>query len=100
MRKRRQFLNGAKYLIAPAFLTLIVSILIALSNRVSPLPWNPLFVIFVGFLGFIIFVTLGSALIWIDTSWGTPFHRQQMPYEPDDNTVVRVVTLMSELSPI
>jgi hypothetical protein len=92
MRKKRYFISGARFFMTLGLLSLIGSITIALSNRVNPLPWNPSLVIGFGILGFIVFIALGAVLMWFDTSWVTPLLRQQMPFEPDDDTVVRVVT--------
>ena len=35
-------------------------------------------------------------MVWYDTSWATPLHRDQQPYTPDRDTVTRV--LVSDVS--
>ncbi len=91
MRKKRYFISGARLFFVFGFLSLIGSIILAYTNNITPLPWSPSIVILGGFAGFICFITLGSALMWFDTSWVTRLHRHHMPYTPDRNSIARVV---------
>jgi hypothetical protein len=85
-------MSGGKALIGLGFLSLIGSVVIAYSNNIFTLPWSPSLVLASGTLIFIACSMIGSALIWFDTSWMTPLHRQQMPYTPDRDTIARVLT--------
>jgi hypothetical protein len=91
MRRNRYFVAAGKFFIGMAFVVLIGSIVIAYQNNFAPIPWDPIWLIGVGFSLFIGLIIFGSAMVWYDTSWATRLHRDQQPYTPDRDTVVRVV---------
>lgn len=92
MKKNRYFKAGGKLLFGLAFAFLSGSIIIAYINNFILLPWSPSLVIGTGFLSFILLITFGSVLLWFDTSWVTPRHRDMVAYTPDKDTIARVVT--------
>ncbi len=89
-------MSGAKLLISIGFVILVGSILLVLYNDIQPLPWNVSLILPLVMVVFMMFIIVGSGLMWFDTSWVTRSNRQQQPYEPDDNTVVRVVKTDNE----
>jgi len=91
MRTKRYFMSGGIVVISSGFLILILTVILSLFNRIHLLPWDPMFAIPIALILFMMCISIGSALIWFDTSWVTRLHRHQQPYEPDDDTIVRVV---------
>lgn len=96
MRRNRYFIAAGKFFITMAFVVLIGSMVLAYQNNFGPIPWDPIWLVGVGFFSFIILLLFGAAMVWFDTSWATALHRDQQPYTPDRETVVRV--LVSDVS--
>lgn len=91
MRRNRYFMAAGKFFIVLSFVVLIGIIVIAYMNNFGPIPWDPIWLIGVGIMSWIILLLFGAAMVWFDTSWATALHRDQQPYTPDRDTVVRVV---------
>jgi hypothetical protein len=91
LRRNRYFIAAGKFFITLAFIVLIGSIVLAYQNNFGPIPWDPIVLIGAGFFSFMVLILFGAAMVWFDTSWVTRLHRNQQPYTPDRDTVVRVV---------
>jgi hypothetical protein len=70
---------------------LIGTTAIAYLNIFMSIPWDPVWLIGFGILCWLVLLLFGSAMVWFDTSWATALHRDQQPYTPDRDAVVRVV---------
>lgn len=90
--KKRNFLKGAAFLVLLSALDFILTIYFIQQARLGLIDVNPGLIMVAGFFVLIVLgAVIAPTLIFFDTSWVTPRHRDLQPSEPPDDEYARVI---------